>query len=1479
MRWGIRDESTEDHLTSTLCMREIERCQEESVACNFVTFYGNKYGYRPFPAKIEKQEFEKLLVSVEKTTQTKDQGQREVSLLRKWFWLDENNQPEQYRLQTISVVLKDYNNHLEPEKKREARGQWWADFEDMQRALRRGAPKALSEDRAVYYIMSVTEEEIRHGILEAKRKDQTYYFRRNLHNIKVDDPEARNFIDVIYQNNKAQVDDEAQKHLNFLKDTLIPKAFEQDKVKGHIITYDLEWSALGINLKEHEKYLKLITDQFCHTICESMIAGIQNDTLSHPDHLYDEALEHSIFCQKKTETFVGRDEIIEKIFHYLDSDSSQIHVVYGQSGSGKTSVMAKVAQTYLQRLREKKDKIDSSERRNGEETEGKQNGEVNQGPVCLIRFIGTSGESCNIRSLLSNLIKTLTLIYGLGPEDEESLQNSIPTTYKGLVDHFKNVLSCCSDVNRPLYIFLDSLDQLSNEDNARDSLDWLPLSLPENVKLVVSTIPDYEMKLSSTSIVTIRCLSVLSRKLGIHLLNQSNDEKKQDVDPEEEIKRKNLFTEVRLVPQKEVSKMLENYLKTKNRKLQKKQSEKVNKLIEQNSLVLYLKLVADIVVNIPSYIDERAELMNIAPTIEGVIASYFSRLSKYHGQLLVSGIFSYISASKEGLSESELEDVLALDDIVLDDIYQYWVPPIRRLPPLLWKRLYYELNDYLTFRASKNNTSLLLNWYHRQFIEHSISRYLSTPSQIFQRHQHLSHYFLGIYANGKPHKSPQNKEEVLYDRKISGQPLVFSVEPKGMKKEKMWNVRKLVETPHHLIMTKDKTALLDLFCSLQFLEGKFSQGLGPDLIEEFLSAIDIFQEKTSSSAPSTSTTTTTTTTTSGDSELKKLAETLQFAREKAHILSRDSPSIYQLAYELPERHHLFQQLKSLTSENGEKLIDDLGLILLKTKKQPDANPCILILDSGGTQNRAMFSPSGKYILIADGSFSVSLWEVHRGMQLKFLQFEEDVWWIDWLSDESRFLISLGTKVIVYDFQSFSEIGRFEDDSNSANVDSFAVSPSDEHMVVTYNDGTLRIWRISDRTCLQVLEGAHGGPIPYCGFSNSGRKFGTTGYDGIMKIWSFDEQALNIQELFRIEVTDDRLWGCSFTPDENLVFVGSDNGWFKMYSLIDGSEKFQCTPSPAGAPIKCPSVSPDGQYVAVGSDLGELKIFSVPKFEPVCVLGGHPGCIPTVQWSSNQELLLSCSYDSTARLWRLNNLSPQQPPPLRCHSDAVSEVCWSPDSQLIASSSMDGGFKFWKLNEDGGKGDSVPGLKMVRGTRCHQGGCSKSAFSPDGKIFVTTGGDRVIKVWKTEEIGTPPDLLLNSHTISIDSCLFFPNGKHMVTVDIRGLMTVWSFNGSEFTERERIRLDTRSKAPSVSKDGKYFLVSSREFSRVYDIETLAIVYQLPPDLVGAETSGGAFSPDNKKSHLCAYTVPIGFGLLRFLTKFSLSIRDRYLGTKL
>jgi NACHT domain- and WD repeat-containing protein len=186
------------------------------------------------------------------------------------------------------------------------------------------------------------------------------------------------------------------------------------------------------------------------------------------------------------------------------------------------------------------------------------------------------------------------------------------------------------------------------------------------------------------------------------------------------------------------------------------------------------------------------------------------QIEKYHGRIFVSHALSYLTASKNGLSDVELEDVLSLDEEVLNDVFQHWLPPIRRIPPLLIPRLHDELSSYIMQREA--NGTIVIYWYHRQFIFVARERYLADMGHKIYIHTSLAHYFLGTWGGGqsKPFKysptqialmSTRRKETDLADRKVPVQPLSYGPDP-HVPGKMTYNLRKLSELPFHLFESR-----------------------------------------------------------------------------------------------------------------------------------------------------------------------------------------------------------------------------------------------------------------------------------------------------------------------------------------------------------------------------------------------------------------------------------------------------------------------------------------------------------------------------------------------------------------------------------------------------------------------------------------------------------------------------------------------------
>ena len=168
--------------------------------------------------------------------------------------------------------------------------------------------------------------------------------------------------------------------------------------------------------------------------------------------------------------------------------------------------------------------------------------------------------------------------------------------------------------------------------------------LPDKIKVIFSTLPKYG--------------DILDYIGRIVKLDESN------------------FIKVESLTKAIVVTILEDWLIKKKRSLSENQWKILDELFDKATLFpLYVKLIFDIIVKWTSYYVPNEEFKKCI-NIDKCIAFLFKMLEKSHGQILFSRTMCYMSSFKNGLSESELEDILSIDDDVLYEIFEYHVPPV-----------------------------------------------------------------------------------------------------------------------------------------------------------------------------------------------------------------------------------------------------------------------------------------------------------------------------------------------------------------------------------------------------------------------------------------------------------------------------------------------------------------------------------------------------------------------------------------------------------------------------------------------------------------------------------------------------------------------------------------------------------------------------------------------------------------------------------
>lgn len=395
-------------------------------------------------------------------------------------------------------------------------------------------------------------------------------------------------------------------------------------------------------------------------------------------------------------------------------------------------------------------------------------------PILILRFLGTTPDSSSVIPMLTSVCQQIMYNYMMPWE-------GIPDDLIPLIAFTKRLLTKIT-YEQALYICLDSVDQLTGPSAGK--LTWLPTKLPDNVKIIISTASEGEAK---------------EYNLLMKMLSNENQ-----------------FVEVHPLGEELAEHTMKCWLQTNGRDLTKYQWNVVKKAINKCTLPIFIKLIFAEVMRWRSY--SRASETILAYTVMDSIMKLFDRIEKQHGRLLVAHALSYITASKSGLSETELEDLISLDDIVLDDVYQYHMPPVRRIPPLLWTRIRRDLPNYLSEREADGVS--VLNWYHRQFRDAAIERYFIKPELVKYFHSSIAEYFLGTWGGGKPkpfkyteiqrYRFGLKNPEGTADRKVPLQPLVFYTNDGRVSG---YNKRKFGELPFHLVRSE---RFEDLFKNVLF---------------------------------------------------------------------------------------------------------------------------------------------------------------------------------------------------------------------------------------------------------------------------------------------------------------------------------------------------------------------------------------------------------------------------------------------------------------------------------------------------------------------------------------------------------------------------------------------------------------------------------------------------------------------------------------
>jgi tetratricopeptide (TPR) repeat protein len=173
---------------------------------------------------------------------------------------------------------------------------------------------------------------------------------------------------------------------------------------------------------------------------------------SQPDPGSRETRDHEAYARSRAKFYVSRQEYFDRLDAHADGRDDQPLVILGESGGGKSALLANWAARYRQ---------------------------AHADVFALEHYIGATSDSANWAAMLRRLMTEC--------KRRLDIPLDVPDGPAAVRGEFPNWLHMAAARGRVVLV-LDALDQLEDRDGALD-LVWLPPVMPENVRLIVSTQP------------------------------------------------------------------------------------------------------------------------------------------------------------------------------------------------------------------------------------------------------------------------------------------------------------------------------------------------------------------------------------------------------------------------------------------------------------------------------------------------------------------------------------------------------------------------------------------------------------------------------------------------------------------------------------------------------------------------------------------------------------------------------------------------------------------------------------------------------------------------------------------------------------------------------------------------------------------------------------------------------------------------------
>ena len=396
-----------------------------------------------------------------------------------------------------------------------------------------------------------------------------------------------------------------------------------------------------------------------------------------------------------------------------------------------------------------------------------------------------------------------------------------------------------------------------------------------------------------------------------------------------------------------------------------------------------------------------------------------------------------------------------------------------------------------------------------------------------------------------------------------------------------------------------------------------------------------------------------------------------------------------------------------------------------------------------------FSSDGDLVLTGDDS-AVRLWDAVSGRQLARLDGHVGQVRAVAFSPDGRTAVSgsLDRSVRLWDLTRGKQIQRFDAPSY---VNSVAFSPDGRYVLSGGEPDAIVLWDVtSGRTALTITEGS-GMAVVSVAFSPDGQTIlsGSLGREVIL--WDINTG----KPLRNFSGHTSGITSVAFSPDGRLLLSASHDRTVRLWDVATARRK-GLWHGDFGA-IRSVGFSPDARFAVSADYGGRINLWDLTG-EDVLVFRGHRTRVMSLATTSDGNLVLSGSFDKTARLWDVATGLPIRT--LTARDSPVWGVALASDGSAALSAHEDGTLTLW---------DTRTGNRL-RDLRGHDDIVTAAAFSLDARTALSASSDKTLKLWNLATADVLRTFI--GHADKVRAVAFSPDGRTALSGSFDASLKLW-----------------------------------------------------------------------------------------------------------